>query len=39
MGQSRLNHLGVLQIEREQSLNINKNEVIKQFDSSKYHVV
>ncbi|XP_022161888.1 zinc finger MYM-type protein 1-like [Myzus persicae] len=34
MGQSRLNHLGILQIERERSLNINKDEVIKQFDSS-----
>ncbi|XP_022168058.1 zinc finger MYM-type protein 1-like [Myzus persicae] len=34
MGQSRLNHLGILQIERERSLNINNDEVIKQFDSS-----
>jgi len=34
MGQSRLNHLGNLQIEREISLNINNYEVIKQFDSS-----
>ncbi|KAL4103605.1 hypothetical protein QTP88_018966 [Uroleucon formosanum] len=33
MGQSRLNHLGILQIERERSLNINNDEVIKQFDS------
>lgn len=35
MGQSRLNHLGILQIEHERSSTINNDEVIKQFDSSK----
>ncbi|CAI6344768.1 unnamed protein product [Macrosiphum euphorbiae] len=34
MGQFRLNHLGVLQIERERSSTINYEEIIKQFDSS-----
>lgn len=34
MGQSRLNHLGILQIEHERSLNINLDEVINNFNAS-----